>query len=79
MRLETTSLPPKPASVWTAAIAVLLSAGGGYHEYFMGDEGALKMSENPKFTKIYREARAPHAAPMAIPGLTAEGGEARHT
>jgi hypothetical protein len=24
----------------------------------MGDEGALKMSENPKFTKIYREARA---------------------
>jgi predicted dehydrogenase len=34
------------------------SAGGGYHEYFMGDEGALKMSENPKFTKIYREARA---------------------
>jgi predicted dehydrogenase len=35
------------------------SAGGGYHEYFMGDEGALKISENPKFTKIYREARAP--------------------
>ena len=35
------------------------SAGGGYHEYFMGDEGALKISENPKFTKLYREARAP--------------------
>jgi predicted dehydrogenase len=35
------------------------SAGGGYHEYFMGDEGALKLSENPKFTKLYREARAP--------------------
>ncbi|MEO6006345.1 MAG: Gfo/Idh/MocA family oxidoreductase [Opitutus sp.] len=35
------------------------SAGGGYHEYFMGDEGALKMSENPKYTKLYREARAP--------------------
>jgi predicted dehydrogenase len=35
------------------------SAGGGYHEYFMGDEGALKMSENPSFTKLYREARAP--------------------
>jgi predicted dehydrogenase len=35
------------------------SAGGGYHEYFMGDEGALKISENPKFTRLYREARAP--------------------
>ncbi len=34
------------------------SAGGGYHEYFMGDEGALKMSENPSYTKLYREARA---------------------
>jgi predicted dehydrogenase len=34
------------------------SAGGGYHEYFMGDEGSLKISENPKFTKLYREARA---------------------
>jgi predicted dehydrogenase len=35
------------------------SAGGGYHEYFMGDEGSMKISENPKFTKLYREARAP--------------------
>jgi len=35
------------------------SAGGGYMEYFMGDEGALKMSENPKYTGLYREARAP--------------------
>lgn len=35
------------------------SAGGGYHESFMGDEGTLKMSENPKYTKVYREARAP--------------------
>ncbi|MEI6278508.1 MAG: Gfo/Idh/MocA family oxidoreductase [Verrucomicrobiae bacterium] len=35
------------------------SAGGGYFEYFMGDEGSLKMSENPKLTTIYREARAP--------------------
>src|ERR1039458_9626631 len=25
----------------------------------MGDEGSLKMSENPNLTKIYREARAP--------------------
>lgn len=35
------------------------SAGGGYHEYFMGDDGALKISENPKYTKLYRESRAP--------------------
>jgi predicted dehydrogenase len=35
------------------------SAGGGYFEYFMGDEGALKMSENPNLTKIFREERAP--------------------
>ena len=35
------------------------SAGGGYFEMFMGDEGTLKMSENPALTAIYREARAP--------------------
>ena len=35
------------------------SAGGGYFEYFMGDEAAIRMSENPVLTAIYREARAP--------------------
>lgn len=35
------------------------SAGGGYFEYFMGDEGSLKISENPNITAVYREARAP--------------------
>jgi predicted dehydrogenase len=35
------------------------SAGGGYFEYFMGDEGSIKMSENPILSSIYREARAP--------------------
>jgi predicted dehydrogenase len=43
----------------TYQVLTTTSAGGGYHEYFMGDEGALKMSENPKYTKLYREARAP--------------------
>ena len=33
-------------------------AGGGYFEQFMGDEGTIKMSENPKITKIYREDRS---------------------
>ena len=42
----------------TYDVLTTTSAGGGYHEYFMGDEGALKMSENQKFTKLYREARA---------------------
>lgn len=35
------------------------SAGGGYFEYFMGDEGSIKMSENPKYTTVFREANAP--------------------
>jgi hypothetical protein len=43
----------------TYDVLTTTSAGGGYHEYFMGDEGALKISENPKLTKLYREARAP--------------------
>jgi predicted dehydrogenase len=34
------------------------SAGGGYFERFMGDEGCIKMSENPKYTQVYREERA---------------------
>jgi len=34
------------------------SAGGGYYEQFMGTDGTLRMSENPKYTAIYREARA---------------------
>jgi predicted dehydrogenase len=53
------------------------SAGGGYHEYFMGDEGSMKISENPKFTKLYREARAPEWEPFAAKGFVAkpESGE----
>jgi predicted dehydrogenase len=35
------------------------SAGGGYFEMFMGDEGSLKISEDPALTAIYREDRAP--------------------
>jgi predicted dehydrogenase len=34
------------------------SAGGGYFEMFMGDEGTIKMSESPLITKLYREDRA---------------------
>lgn len=34
------------------------SAGGGYFEMFMGDDGAIKMSEDPSICAIWREARA---------------------
>jgi predicted dehydrogenase len=40
------------------------SAGGGYWELFMGDEGAIKMSEDPKLCAVYREARAPSWDPL---------------
>jgi predicted dehydrogenase len=53
----------------TYEVLTTTSAGGGYHEYFMGDEGALKMSENPKFTKLYREARAPEWEPFVQKGI----------
>ncbi|TVR50899.1 MAG: gfo/Idh/MocA family oxidoreductase [Puniceicoccaceae bacterium] len=35
------------------------SSGGGYWEQFMGDEGTMKLSENPRYTALYREATAP--------------------
>jgi predicted dehydrogenase len=35
------------------------SAGGGYWEQFMGPNGTVRISENPAYTKIYREAAAP--------------------
>lgn len=52
---------PTPEGIVRSTYNVLTttSAGGGYHEYFMGDEGSLKISESPKNTKLYREARAP--------------------
>jgi len=65
-----------PAGIVRASYQVLTttSAGGGYHEYFMGDEGALKISENPKFTKLYREARAPEWDQWVAKGYIAQPG-----
>jgi predicted dehydrogenase len=73
---------PTPSGIVRSQYQVLTttSAGGGYHEYFMGDEGALKMSENPKYTKLYREARAPEwdqwvaRGILSKPGAGEEGG-----
>ena len=52
---------PLPTGMARAFYEVLTttSAGGGYFEMFMGDEGTIKMSENPSISKLYREDRAP--------------------
>jgi predicted dehydrogenase len=52
---------PLPEGVVRAfyQVQTTTSAGGGYFEYFMGDEGALKISEDPSITALFREARAP--------------------
>jgi predicted dehydrogenase len=52
---------PLPEGVARAfyQVQTTTSAGGGYFEMFMGDEGTIKMSEDPKLCAIYREARAP--------------------
>jgi predicted dehydrogenase len=69
---------PTPAGPVRAFYQVLTttSAGGGYVEYFMGDEGSLKMSENPKYTSLFREARAPEWEPFVEKGFIAKPGTA---
>ena len=52
---------PLPLGVARAfyQVQTTTSAGGGYYEMFMGDEGSVKMSEDPSISAVYREARAP--------------------
>ena len=45
------------------------SAGGGYTEMFMGTKGALKISENPRWTRVYREAVAEDWTPWVKQGI----------
>ncbi|MBH53719.1 MAG: oxidoreductase [Opitutaceae bacterium] len=52
------------------------SAGGGYFEYFMGTEGSIKMSENPKYTTVFREASAPSWNKYINDGFLKKQGEA---
>jgi predicted dehydrogenase len=68
---------PTAAGIVRAFYQVLTttSAGGGYIEYFMGDEGALRMSENPKYTRLFREARAPDWEQYVGQGLIIKPGE----
>ena len=51
---------PLPEGVARAfyQVQTTTSAGGGYFEQFMGDDGTIKMSEDPSLCAIYREARA---------------------
>lgn len=51
---------PRPEGMARAfyQVQTTTSAGGGYFESFMGDEGTIKMSEDPSLCAIYREARA---------------------
>ena len=49
-------LPTGPARAFYQVLTT--TSTGGYFEQFMGTEGTIKMSENPKNSKVYRE---PHA------------------
>ena len=51
---------PGPEGVVRAfyQVQTTTSAGGGYFEMFMGDDGSIKMSEDPSICAIWREARA---------------------
>ena len=51
---------PLPQGVARAfyQVQTTTSAGGGYFETFMGDDGTIRMSEDPSLCAIYREARA---------------------
>lgn len=52
---------PLPEGVARAfyQVQTTTSAGAGYFEYFMGDQGSIRISENPRLGVIYREASAP--------------------
>jgi len=70
---------PMPEGIVRAfyQVQTTTSAGGGYFEYFMGDEGSLKMSENPSLSAVFREARAkPWDDYVRLNYLRAKGGDA---
>jgi predicted dehydrogenase len=52
---------PLPEGVARAfyQVQTTTGAGGGYFEMFMGDNGTIKMSEDPAICAVYREVRAP--------------------
>jgi len=52
---------PLPTGIVRAfyQVQTTTSAGGGYWEYFMGDQGSIKMSEDPRLSAIWREPNAP--------------------
>lgn len=52
------STPEGPARAFYQVLTTT-SSGGGYWESFMGVDGTLKISENPSYTSVFREAHAP--------------------
>jgi predicted dehydrogenase len=50
--------PEGPARAFYQVLTTT-SAGGGYWESFMGINGTVKISENPNYTSVFREAHAP--------------------
>lgn len=69
---------PTPQGTVRAFYQVLTttSAGGGYYEYFLGDQGSLKMSENPNYTRLYRENAAPEWTDWVQKGYVVMEGKA---
>jgi predicted dehydrogenase len=50
--------PAGPARAFYQVLTTT-SSGGGYWESFMGIDGTLKISENPSYSAVFREAHAP--------------------
>jgi len=53
---------PTPDGIVRAASQVVTTSSGGaaaFFEQFMGTEGTIRISENPKWTRLYHEAYAP--------------------
>jgi predicted dehydrogenase len=69
---------PAPQGAIRAMFQVLTttSAGTGAFEHFMGTEGSLKISENPRWTKFFHEAYAPDWEPWTKRGYLVKEGVA---
>jgi len=63
---------PSPEGLVRGAFQVLTTTsggGGGNYEQFMGTDGTIQVSENPKWTSGFREAHAPDWEPWTKQGL----------
>lgn len=51
--------PAGPVQVFCQMLTATHSDGSGSYEYFMGTEGSIRISQNPKLTNVYRAPDAP--------------------